>query len=341
MAPTSVAFAAAAVCAALLCPPASATSASTEFHEVAKKVNAKQSSWKAAPPRRFNSTGDVKKVCGTWLPGHPRYAQPPPVRHIEKPKSGIPESWDARTQWANCTVMLKVQDQSACGSCWAFAAAQAFQDRQCLYRVLDVEMSAEDTATCCSGFECGFSQGCSGGQPSTALQWMTTVGVVTGGAYGDPSLCMPYAFPPCTHHDAVPSSYPQCSEADYPTPQCNRTCSEGYPRQYSDDKHRGGTVYSVSGVDSIMAALLQGPLVAVFRVFSDFPTYTSGVYRYTSGDFLGGHAVELIGFGTEGGDDYWLVKNSWNGEWGDQGFFKILRGVNECGIEDSVVAIDF
>lgn len=54
---------------------------------------------------------------------------------------------------------------------------------------------------------------------------------------------------------------------------------------------------------------------------------------------LGGHAVKIIGWGTENGSPYWLVANSWNTDWGDLGgYFKILRGVDECGIESSIVA---
>lgn len=47
---------------------------------------------------------------------------------------------------------------------------------------------------------------------------------------------------------------------------------------------------------------------------------------HTTGDALGGHAVKLIGWGTENGTPYWLVMNSWNETWGDKGMFKILRG---------------
>merc|ERR1712000_775260 len=56
---------------------------------------------------------------------------------------------------------------------------------------------------------------------------------------------------------------------------------------------------------------------------------------------LGGHAVAIYGFGVEGGVDYWLVKNSWNEQWGDQGFFKIKKGSNECGIEGDVTTVTF
>ena len=63
-----------------------------------------------------------------------------------------------------------------------------------------------------------------------------------------------------------------------------------------------------------------------------------GVYQHEAGAALGGHAVKMIGWGEENGSPYWLIANSWNSDWGDNGFFKILRGVDECGIESQVVA---
>jgi cathepsin B len=48
---------------------------------------------------------------------------------------------------------------------------------------------------------------------------------------------------------------------------------------------------------------------------------------------MGGHAMRILGWGTEKGEDYWLVTNSWSPQWGLKGFFKIRRGTNECGIE--------
>jgi len=54
--------------------------------------------------------------------------------------------------------------------------------------------------------------------------------------------------------------------------------------------------------------------------------------------YLGGHAVKLIGWGEENGVPYWLMVNSWNEDWGDMGFFKIRRGTNECGVDNSTTA---
>jgi len=84
--------------------------------------------------------------------------------------------------------------------------------------------------------------------------------------------------------------------------------------------------------------MTNGPVEADFTVYSDFVNYKSGVYKHTAGTELGGHAVRLLGWGIEAGTPYWLLANSWNPDWGDNGFFKILRGSNECGIEDDINA---
>jgi cathepsin B len=82
----------------------------------------------------------------------------------------------------------------------------------------------------------------------------------------------------------------------------------------------------------------HGPVEAAFTVYEDFVTYKSGVYSHVTGSELGGHAIRILGWGVENDTPYWIVVNSWNEDWGDKGTFKIKRGVDECGIEDSVVA---
>ena len=78
----------------------------------------------------------------------------------------------------------------------------------------------------------------------------------------------------------------------------------------------------------------NGPITGMFFVHQDFTAYKSGVYSHKlTSPMLGGHAIKIMGFGTENGEDYWLVANSWNTTWGMDGFFKIARGSNECGIE--------
>ena len=74
-------------------------------------------------------------------------------------------------------------------------------------------------------------------------------------------------------------------------------------------------------------------LKGAFTVYEDFLAYKGGVYQHTTGSALGGHAIKILGWGVENGTKYWLCANSWNEDWGDKGFFKILRGSNHCGIE--------
>jgi len=200
-------------------------------------------------------------------------------------------------------------------------------------------LSAEDLNLCCSS--CG--DGCNGGYPSAAWQWFVDTGVVTGGLYGDLYWCQAYSLPNCDHHEN--GSYPRCGPNEYPTPTCSSQCDSKshYRTAYPKDKHVFATAYGTSSdIDAIATEIMtNGPVEAAFTVYEDFITYRSGIYQHTTGGVLGGHAVKILGWGVEGGVKYWLVANSWNADWGDKGYFKILRGVDECGIEDSIVAGKF
>jgi len=317
-----------------------------ELATIARKVNAAGAGWTAATPKRFGTLKEAKALCGTWLADHPDYVALPEKNETVLSAMALPTDFDSRTQWSKCTVISKVRDQSSCGSCWAFGSTETFEDRRCIATGEDVEFSTEDTAGCCKGLLCGLSMGCNGGQPGAALSWMSRTGVVTGGDYtdiGTGSGCKPYTLAPCAHHVDPTPKYPACPSSEYPTPQCSKSCSEkSYAKDYDSDKTKASKAYSISGETNIMNSILaKGPVSAAFTVYSDFPTYKTGVYRHTSGSQLGGHAVEIVGWGVDSGTKYWLVKNSWNEQWGDGGFFKILRGSNECGIEGQINGVDF
>jgi len=217
--------------------------------------------------------------------------------------------------------MYRIRDQSSCGSCWAFGAVEAMSDRYCIFmKLTNLSISAQDLNSCCDS--CG--DGCDGGYPSAAWQYWVDNGLVT-------SKCAPYSLPWCDHH--IPDSKNPCPQNEYPTPPCPSSCVDG--SDWSSSLHYGKTAYSVSGEADIMAEVFQnGPVEVAFDVYEDFLSYKSGVYQHTTGDYLGGHAVKLLGWGTLSGTPYWLIANSWNNHWGDHGYFKILRGSDECGIED-------
>lgn len=83
----------------------------------------------------------------------------------------------------------------------------------------------------------------------------------------------------------------------------------------------------------------NGPLYVTFHVSNDFFSYKSGVYTDKYGYCNGktnNHAVLLVGYGNQNGVDYWLIKNSWGTGFGENGYFKMERGRNRCGIAKTV-----
>lgn len=75
----------------------------------------------------------------------------------------------------------------------------------------------------------------------------------------------------------------------------------------------------------------NGPMVAWMMIYSDFYSYSSGVYQYTWGLEEGGHFVVICGW--DDTENYWICKNSWGTGWGETGWFRIRMGTNEAGIE--------
>ena len=72
------------------------------------------------------------------------------------------------------------------------------------------------------------------------------------------------------------------------------------------------------------AALATQPLaISIDGSAVSFQTYKSGVYKDKKCYNRLNHAVLAVGYGTEDGEEYWLVKNSWNTDWGDQGYIKL------------------
>ena len=82
----------------------------------------------------------------------------------------------------------------------------------------------------------------------------------------------------------------------------------------------------------------NGPVNTGFKVYDDFLTYKSGIYRQQSNKLLGGHAVKIVGWGKENDVEYWIVQNSWTAGWGENGFFSIKMG--ECGIDSGAVSVN-
>ncbi|CAF1232417.1 unnamed protein product [Rotaria sordida] len=302
--------------------------------DLVNKINSEQTTWKAKPSKFMSwSKESIVRLMGVHPEYFERHKQLEILEH-DVPND-LPENFDPREQWPNCPTLKEVRDQGSCGSCWAFGAVEAISDRICIASngAQNAHISAEDLVSCCK--TCGF--GCNGGFLEGAWSYYKKTGLVTGGNYNSNEGCRPYSIEACDHH--VNKTLPPC-QGEGKTPKCVKKCIDDYSLPYTQDKHYGSSVYSIrSDEKQIQTELYKnGPVEGAFTVYSDFLLYSSGVYQHTSGSALGGHAIKILGWGVENSVPYWLVVNSWNQDWGDNGFFKIIRGKDECGIESGIVA---
>jgi len=211
---------------------------------------------------------------------------------------------------------------------------------------MGMPLSAQDVCFC------GSDDGCDGGFIDEPWDYIKESGVVTGGQYKGTGpfgagFCSSFSLPHCHHHgpqgsDPYPAEgQPGCPEASSPT--CPRSCDSDAVEEHKDftgDKYTyDGQTISAEGEAGIQQMIMAGgPVETAFTVYSDFEDYAGGIYHHVSGGMAGGHAVKMVGWGVENGQKYWKVANSWNPYWGENGYFRIKRGNNEGGIEDSVVA---
>ncbi|EPB71588.1 papain family cysteine protease [Ancylostoma ceylanicum] len=282
-----------------------------------------------------------------------------PVDFVPKPrdedrikvvvKRKLPESFNPLIgdYWAYCKDIIKhIRDQSRCGSCWAVSAAEVMSDRLCVQSEGKIKHQLSDTdILACCGEYCG--KGCRGGWPIKAWEWIKENGVCTGGRYSAKNVCKPYAFYPCGNHTKE-IWYGECPNQSWPTPKCRKACKYGYKTPYEKDKYYAKSAYILPNDEDVIKQeiLANGPVQAVFDVYEDFRLYRKGIYRHTAGMKRGAHAVKIFGWGTEQisnsthtiATPFWFLANSWNVDWGEGGYFRMVRGEDNCGIESMVTA---
>jgi len=306
-----------------------------DWAAIVHRVNSNPAStWRAAMPSARDLSRAADLTGYTPLPAG--YELPPlKVDGYSVDASAVPKEYDARTAYPQCTSIQRVRDQCGCGSCFAFGAIEAFEDRICIHLGKNVTLSAEDIISCHDDE----NMSCQGGNPIAVWQ-----NIFAGKKEGDGAIadsCYPYTIPtcPCNHHSAN-SSLPDCpAEGTISTPTCD------FGKKFScEDKgvFRAQSAVLIPAASMEQEIVSGGPITVAYTVYDDFLTYQSGVYvKGPDAKALGGHSVKVVGFGVDAasGLKYWTVANSWNSEWGDGGFFKIQRGTNECNIEsDAVVA---
>lgn len=142
---------------------------------------------------------------------------------------------------------------------------------------------------------------------------------------------IPYACKKGTYNHHYANGDGKCSRAPWGK-QCDTTDRV--------EAWKYGGAYRITGESQMMTLLSQGhSLFFGMKLTAEFETWPgqfTGVFKPVSPYTEGGHAMAMIGYGVQDGDNYWLVQNSWSTGWHKDGFCKILRGANVGGIEDSV-----
>ncbi|KAL7825478.1 hypothetical protein AOLI_G00326850 [Acnodon oligacanthus] len=281
-----------------------------------ERVNSLQKSWRAAAYRE-HETFTIQQLiqrAGGRSSRVPQRVRPAPVTaEMVKMVAGLPEHWDWRDV-NGVSYVSPVRNQASCGSCYSFASMGMLEARiRILTNNSDAPVISPQQVVSCSQY----SQGCDGGFPYLIGKYIQDFGIVE-------EKCFPYTAKdsPCK----VPA---ECV------------------RYYASNYHYVGGFYGGCSEIAMMLELVRdGPMAVALEVYPDFMHYKEGIYHHTGlrdtvNPFeLTNHAVLLVGYGRchITGEKYWIVKNSWGAGWGENGYFRIRRGTDECAIESIAVA---
>ncbi|XP_073309084.1 cysteine protease RD19A-like [Primulina huaijiensis] len=229
------------------------------------------------------------------------------------PTNDLPTDFD----WRDHGAVSPVKNQGSCGSCWSFSTTGAVEGAHFLATGKLESLSEQQLVDC--DHECdpedkdSCDSGCNGGLMNSAFEYTLKAGGL-----------MP--------------------EKDYPYTGTDRGACK-FDKTKIAAKVANFSVVSLDE-DQIAANLVKhGPLaVALNAVYMQ--TYMRGVScPYICSKQLD-HGVLLVGYGSSGyapirmkEKQYWIIKNSWGENWGENGYYKICRGRNICGVDSMVSSV--
>eukprot|EP00668_Euglena_longa_P041961 GGOE01055296.1.p1 GENE.GGOE01055296.1~~GGOE01055296.1.p1 ORF type:complete len:327 (+),score=102.75 GGOE01055296.1:1060-2040(+) len=197
--------------------------------------------------------------------------------------------------WRERGAVTHVKDQGQCGSCWAFSAVGNMEGLNFLYTGALVELSEEELVQCSKSTG---NEGCGGGLMDYAFDWVVENGGIA-------------------------------PESDYPYTSGKGTAGKCQTEKQKDFAAKFSGHVDLPHDEVQMAAWVakNGPLSISVDAGPKWQMYHSGI---KTSCFAGhpNHGVLIVGFGEEAGKPYWIVKNSWGTQWGEDGYIRIKRGAN-------------
>ncbi|XP_030749403.1 cathepsin L-like proteinase [Sitophilus oryzae] len=196
--------------------------------------------------------------------------------------------------WREKNAVNPIKDQASCGSCWAFAIVGSTEGAYAIKTGTLSRFSEQQLVDCTTDINLG----CSGGYLEKNFPYIKEKGL----------------------------EY----ESDYPYEGTDGTCK--YDASKVGTKVSSYVSFSNDENKLKEAVGTAGP-VAVAIDADYIQLYSGGIYSDSTcdPDYLD-HGVLVVGYGAENGQDYWIIRNSWGSNWGESGYFRFARGVNQCGI---------